>query len=744
MKKRVLSILLCLCMVSVLLPTTVSAADTVNLVKLTMPQPKVGAAPATVSDMVLPKNASTYVKAVNWDGSFDENGHFQAQNYTLTVTLGIRDGVGRTFKTTKAALLTINGKEATIVSESPEELILSYTFTYKGKNQQTSVKDAMPSYTLAEADSLWYGKQGKTLVLTDENRPKGGSFSFSYLNGTYSDQEMLYFTKAIFDFSPSTSRGSEEQRELAKSFTASGTHVPYLYNLKDLWIGPKMDVVTFMESFEETAGDFQWPGSTAGSAASGFTVYIPEESLSQVRKAIGRDGRLNTNYMIKTYSGDVFAAERSGSAKEICTNHSYTEKIISADRVRHYANCQHAKQYYYSCANCGKCEYNPNHLFSMNPANGKDDSDDRDSHNYEQELMTDAAYIGVDAAGYKVYFKTCSYCQKPYNVLYADGFTRQDFALAFGAKPEITYEQYLASRRNSLEKIKKAALDNSTKFEKPSTFRVENKSVAAKMSVWAQHDVNYANLNGLLDKELLGADYSKAISRLQFCSVAVQLAEKLTGKSIVPAPNGTFTDTQNEYALKAYAAGITSGTTDTAFAPNATLNRQEMATFIYRALQYVKANSDIRYTPYDAKLGSFADAKQLGDWAQEPMAFMNALGLITGTSSSTLSPNNQCTIEQALVVASRSLNAHHIGWYQCIATTEKNSGNALGGSGYKYFKTGVGTYVGFTDYSNIMRVWVTGPRVGGDRLSNSYYPAIEPRSGQIMYIVAEDFRPIRE
>ncbi len=34
----------------------------------------------------------------------------------------------------------------------------------------------------------------------------------------------------------------------------------------------------------------------------------------------------------------------------------------------------------------------------------------------------------------------------------------------------------------------------------------------------------------------------------------------------------------------------------------------------------------------------------------EPMTFMNGLGLISGTSDTTLSPNANCTIEQALIL----------------------------------------------------------------------------------------------
>lgn len=66
------------------------------------------------------------------------------------------------------------------------------------------------------------------------------------------------------------------------------------------------------------------------------------------------------------------------------------------------------------------------------------------------------------------------------------------------------------------------------------------------------------------------------------------------------------------------AAGITSGIGGGKFGPNGTLTRQEMATFIYRTLMYVKNNSDIKYTIYGSKLGDYSDSSRLANWSKEP------------------------------------------------------------------------------------------------------------------------------
>ncbi len=160
----------------------------------------------------------------------------------------------------------------------------------------------------------------------------------------------------------------------------------------------------------------------------------------------------------------------------------------------------------------------------------------------------------------------------------------------------VPFEEWKAGVIAGNEAYEARALNSADRYF-PSTFASPLKS-EAHMSTWAQSDVNLALNDNLLDTELLGWDYKQNCSRLQFCSIAVKLAEELTEKTITPAPSGTFADTDDPYALKAYAVGITGGTSATTFSPNAPLSRQQMATFIYRTLRYVEQNSDYRYTDY--------------------------------------------------------------------------------------------------------------------------------------------------
>lgn len=140
------------------------------------------------------------------------------------------------------------------------------------------------------------------------------------------------------------------------------------------------------------------------------------------------------------------------------------------------------------------------------------------------------------------------------------------------------------------------------------------------------------------------------------------------------------------------------------------------------------------------------------------MAFMNALGLITGTSSTTLAPTATCTIEQALAVANRSLQADHIGWYQSLGGTESNVYSAKystykGGSSDRRCYFSNYTHDDSADFNQLRyrqseRFWVTGTTARPDRTWTqedyiSLLKIVDPYTGDTLYVHARNFRPIK-
>lgn len=153
------------------------------------------------------------------------------------------------------------------------------------------------------------------------------------------------------------------------------------------------------------------------------TVFIPESSLSEFKQA-GERGYAGGAFCVKYYSGsDVVAAQKAGAsaAKEICTTHTYTEQIRSADRAYTFSGCDGFGYFYFSCKYCGKCENDPNHvdhswLMKADPAYYS--LLGASTHSSKAELPADSVYIGVNAAGNRVWYRSCEFhgVSDPYDV----------------------------------------------------------------------------------------------------------------------------------------------------------------------------------------------------------------------------------------------------------------------------------------------------------------------------------------
>lgn len=77
--------------------------------------------------------------------------------------------------------------------------------------------------------------------------------------------------------------------------------------------------------------------------------------------------------------------------------------------------------------------------------------------------------------------------------------------------------------------------------------------------------------------------YSKASD---WSKAEIQSAyEKLSGELITLPATNQFKDTKNPQILKAYSIGITNGTSDTTFDPDAITNREHVAAMFGRSIQ---------------------------------------------------------------------------------------------------------------------------------------------------------------
>ena len=776
MKKRLFSTLLCLAMVFTLLPATALAAGPTRLknVDLVIDLPKAGdpnemETAVTVKSMKsgnidLLANGAT-VWYTEWEGDdveTDDGFYFRAgTTYLVNIKLAFDPSKGycANYKTVNGENVvgpdtfsaTVNGVAATIRTSAQYYPTLQVSLTIPGERYTEEEKKELNADLTRKTELL---QQAKRATVTPRTQAEANAKQYENFAAGVSimtdPNHVLENTDNIRTLILDTNE---------KITDGTCFFICYASYLKELWLSDKVDVYSFIQAMNTylwlpIAGVYRWEKQSDMPFYTAETVvYIPESAVPALKAAQAQRGYI-IPYTIKTYSGnDVYAAQKAGDAAakdNWCTAHQYTLQIRTADRVYTYAQaCQYARRYYYSCAICGKCEYNAKHVAPHSGDTEIERNTEKLAHSKNGEYPTDEAYIGVNAAGEHVYWLSCEYCGHSYRYLQQHLTARDLYASGTG----LTLPQYQEEMNASLKWEESQAL-NSTELY-PGTFTLAQRSTA-KTSTWAQSGVNLALNDNLLDSGLLGNDYTKPISRLQFCSVAVRLAETLTGKSITPAAANTFTDTTNAYVLKAYAAGITAGTSPTTFSPNDTLNRQQMAVFLRNALRYVEKNSDYRYTSYTSQLSKYKDSWQIASWAKDSMAFMNALGLINGTSSTTLSPADKCTIEQALLVAENSVYAHQIGWYQAAPVTNIYDYNNSTGE----HERREGAYTSFDSTNASLHpgdlVWVTGKLTGvsnllatdpsatvDDCVYSAYLPGINPYTGQTMYLRYRDLIPVR-
>lgn len=181
-------------------------------------------------------------------------------------------------------------------------------------------------------------------------------------------------------------------------------------------------------------------------------------------------------------------------------------------------------------------------------------------------------------------------------------------------------------------------------------------------SAWATPELEKANKAGLIPDCLKGQDLTRDITRAEFAALSVKLYEVMSGKTAAPATQNPFTDTADPEILKAYALGITKGTTPTTFQPKLLIPREQVATMLTRTLQAAKPT----VKPDATGAVPFADDGQISSWAKESVYFMAKQEIIKGVGGNKFAPRNttpaqdaagyaNATREQSIAIAMRSL-----------------------------------------------------------------------------------------
>lgn len=98
----------------------------------------------------------------------------------------------------------------------------------------------------------------------------------------------------------------------------------------------------------------------------------------------------------------------------------------------------------------------------------------------------------------------------------------------------------------------------------------------------------------------------------------------------------------------AAANDIVNGISETSFAPNTAISREQMAAILYRYAQFkgydVTESND---------LNRFTDASQISPYATTAMQWANAEGLVTGNTSTTINPKGDATRAEVATILMR-------------------------------------------------------------------------------------------
>ena len=681
------------------------------------------------------KSGVITLREISWDGEFGENkkGYPTLKaGYPYIATIQIMIDTNGDYQTDYVMKdgdyvlspenfkATVNGMPARLLTSAPYFPIMQVTFTIPGGNGGPLKKDhhfldydvlkkeyrsTLPYISRKEADEVYPHSHPLDVLVIDKIDKLYEFMHEKYISSSghaYENYNTLLMTKVIID----VSNGSENYN-ISEFAETLGAQYSTTFNLKEVWLSPKVDAVKYVKDLNEATVDrlSKWgrhymEQSTKLYTAKG-TLFIPESAGKAVLDCLALDATEPT-YTIRTYRGDVFEAQKAGVAATkllTCTKHVFTAKIEAADRVCQYNTCKQPFKWYYSCKVCGKCERNKAHTFSARPG-----AEVLEWHSMGEDIANDQAYIGVNAAGEHLYWKSCVYCGISHSYHMKHLVPRDQKMMGMDG----TFEQYKAGMLENLKSTENMCLLQTT-LPSDEMFILPRKS-EAKMSVWAQDGVNRALCDNLIDDAVLGNDYTKPVTREQLRSIMTLLVKEMSGKD-------------------ASAGAI--GLDDAALPQSGSVTRQELAAYIHRTLLYLEQNSELAYSEYESRLPKYTDHTQIKEWAKEPMAFCNALEVIDPKTATTLAPNEVCTIEFALTTAERATMAHRTGWYQAVSPRELE--DFLSPIGERNHYTFVSTF------GNCDRIWAS-------RVTNGMYnslPTTEPFTGARCYVDARALHPIR-
>ena len=168
------------------------------------------------------------------------------------------------------------------------------------------------------------------------------------------------------------------------------------------------------------------------------------------------------------------------------------------------------------------------------------------------------------------------------------------------------------------------------------------------ISPWAKETVSEAKRLNIIKTDA-NYNYTAFISREEFCELVFNYIKNFPGSAfsvgIIKPP---FTDTDNEHIEVLNALGIVKGKSETEFAPNDSLTREEAAAILCRLINKIYPGRDATAQYFD-----FADSGQISDWAMNDIQVICNMGIMQGVGNNRFAPKELYTTEQAVATLVR-------------------------------------------------------------------------------------------
>ncbi|MBQ1220334.1 MAG: S-layer homology domain-containing protein, partial [Peptococcaceae bacterium] len=167
---------------------------------------------------------------------------------------------------------------------------------------------------------------------------------------------------------------------------------------------------------------------------------------------------------------------------------------------------------------------------------------------------------------------------------------------------------------------------------------------------WYYEYVKYINEKNLM-KGISETEFApnNTVTRAMFVTVLYRLEKEPTGAKadFADVLDGTYYENAVGWAVQ---NGIVNGVSETEFAPDNTITREQMATIIHR---YMKFKGLDMSAGENADTASFEDFENVSDYAKDAFRYACSNGIISGTSKSTLSPKESATRAQMAAIFQR-------------------------------------------------------------------------------------------